>query len=88
MCSGCKELFAKSYKARHQVVCPASSVGVMLPVVSVENCKLVEKHTHTFKELLNSLLLDEVGNYRLRHTKNKDVRQLHASSRNSEAIDV
>ena len=60
----------------------------MLPVLSVEKCKLVEKHTHAFKELLNSLRLDEVGNYRLQHTKNKDVGQSHTSSRNSEAIDV
>ena len=63
MCSGCKGFFAKSYKARHQLVSPASSVGVMLPVVSVEKCKLVEKLTQAFKELLNSLRLDEVGNY-------------------------
>ena len=63
MCSGCKGFFAKSYKARHLLVCPASSVGVMLPVVSVEKCKLVEKQTHAFKELLNYLPLDEVGNY-------------------------
>ena len=32
----------------HQLVCPDSSVGVILPVVSVEKSKLVEKQTQVF----------------------------------------
>lgn len=63
ICPGSKGFFAKSFKAQHQLVCPASSVRVMLPVASVQKCKLVEKQTHAFKELLNSLRLDEVVNY-------------------------
>ena len=32
----------------HQLVCPASSVVVILPVVSVEKSKIVEKQTQAF----------------------------------------
>ena len=33
MCSGCFGFFAKSYKARHQLICTSSGTNVMLPVV-------------------------------------------------------
>ena len=63
MCSGCLGLSAKSYKAHHQLVCPASVTNIMLPIVSVESCKVVENFYDEFKELLDSLLLDVIGNY-------------------------
>lgn len=56
-------VFAKSYMAPHRLVCPASETNIMLPIVSVESCKVVENVWDEFKEFLNSLLLDVIGNY-------------------------
>ena len=63
MCSGCMGFFSESYKARQQLVCSAASVGVMLPMVSIEKTEYIEQHPPEFKELLSTLHLDEVGNY-------------------------
>ena len=63
MCSGCFVFFAKSYKARHQLICPSSGTNVMLPVVSIEKCTAIDKYCNEFKELLSKLLLDEIGDY-------------------------
>ena len=63
MCSGCFVFFAKSYKARHQLICPSSGTNVMLPVVSIEKCTAIDKYCDEFKELLSKLLLDEIGDY-------------------------
>lgn len=43
ICPDCKGFFTESFKAQHQLVCPVSSVRVMLPVPSVQKCKLAEK---------------------------------------------
>ena len=64
MCSGCKGFFAKSYKSRHQLICPAgSSLNLMMPLVPIEMCTTVEEYSDGFKALLNTLQLDEVGSY-------------------------
>ena len=43
ICPGCKGFFTESFKVQHQLVCPVSSVRVMLPVPSVQKCKPAEK---------------------------------------------
>ena len=64
MCSGCKGFFKKSYKARHQLVYAANtSASVMMPLVPIETSNIVESYSNDFKSLLNTLRLDEVGNY-------------------------
>ena len=63
MCSGCKGFFSRSYKVRHQVICPAGGTNLMLPMVSFEQNQSLENYSHDFKLLLNSLQLDEIGNY-------------------------
>ena len=63
MCSGCKGFFAKSFKARHQLNCPASGTNFMVPLVSVTSPLTFKEYTSDFKELLNTLQLDEIGNY-------------------------
>ena len=63
MCSGCKGFFARSYKARHQLICPAAGCNLMLPMVNVAPLDHLENISDGFKEVLNILLLDEVGNY-------------------------
>ena len=65
----CLGFFATSYKACNQLVCPASVTAMLLSLisryllVSVENCKTVESFCEVFNGLMNSLLLDVVGNY-------------------------
>ena len=61
MCSGCFGFFAKSYKVRHQLICPSSGTNVMLLVVSIEKCTAIDKYCDEFKELLSKLLLDEIA---------------------------
>ena len=63
MCSGCKGFYAKSFKARYQLNAPASGTNLMVPVVSVKLQFHFEICSSYFKELLNTLQLDEVGNY-------------------------
>ena len=63
MCSGCKGFFSKVFKARHQVNCPASGINVMVPVVSINSVPIIQQYPDDFKELLTTLLLDEIGNY-------------------------
>ena len=63
MCSGCKGFYAKSFKARHQLNCPASGTNLMVPVVSVKQQFHFDNCSSDFKELLNTIQLDEVGNY-------------------------
>ena len=61
MCGGCHGFFTKKYKSRHQQICLANGSNLMLPMVSVESAKHVEKFSNAFKSLLNTLRLDEVG---------------------------
>ena len=63
MCSGCKGFYAKSFKARHQLNCPASGTNLMVPVVSVKQQFHFDNCSSDFKELLNTIQLDEVENY-------------------------
>ena len=63
MCSGCKGFFAPHYKARHQLICPTGGSNLMLPLVSLEKSQTVEEFSDDFKSLLNTLQLDEIGNY-------------------------
>ena len=51
MCSGCNRFLSKSYKAGHQLVCSAASVGVMFPMVSIEKTEYIDQHTPELKEL-------------------------------------
>ena len=62
MCSGCNGFFAKSYKARHQLVCTASGSNLMMPLVDIAKTQKLDDFSDEFKELLNTLHLDKVGN--------------------------
>ena len=63
MCSGCKGFFAKGYKSRHPLICPAAGSNIMVPIVSLDETHFFETYPKEFIELLNSLQLDEVCNY-------------------------
>ena len=65
MCSGCKGFYARGYKARHQVSCPANGANLMLPVVSISNVEMgmYSAYSDDFKALLGTLKLDAVGDY-------------------------
>ena len=63
MCSGCKGFFSRSYKARHQLICPTAGSNLMVPMVSVASTQHLENFHSDFKDLLNTLILDVVGNY-------------------------
>lgn len=63
MCSECKGFYAKSFKARHQLNCPASGTHLMVPVVSVQLQFHFDYCSSDFKELLKTVQLDEVGYY-------------------------
>nr|XP_047142840.1 uncharacterized protein LOC124817088 [Hydra vulgaris] len=61
MCSECKRFFSKKFKARHQLNCPATNINVMVPIVSLTSIIKVDEYPDDFKELLSTLILDEVG---------------------------
>ena len=63
ICSGCEGFFAKKYKNRYQLVCPASGSNIMLPMVSLTSGISLENTNDDFKDLLNTLQLDTVGDY-------------------------
>ena len=63
MCSGCKGFFSRKYKARHQMICPENGSNLMLPMVSVEQCQGMEQYSVGFRNLLNTLHQDKVGDY-------------------------
>ena len=63
MCAGCKDFFAKSYKARHQLVCPSNGTNFMIPAISIDSSCILESYSDNFKALLNTLQLDDVGSY-------------------------
>ena len=63
MCSGCKGFFSKSYGLRHQKVCSAIGVKLVLPVVSILDGKYIEAFSDGFKVLLNTLRNDDIGSY-------------------------
>ena len=63
MCAGCKGFFAKSYKARHQLVCPSNGTNFMIPAISIDSSCILESYSDNFKALLNTLQLDDVGSY-------------------------
>ena len=56
-------VFYRSYKTRHQLVCPAGSSNLMLPMVPVHEAVAAENQPDQFKSLLNTLQLDEIGQY-------------------------
>lgn len=58
MCSGCKGLFAKSYKSRHQLTCSGNSLNLIMPVISIENMEqLPEECFEDFEAVLSTLHL-------------------------------
>ena len=63
MCTGCKGFFAKKYKARHQIICPSADSNLMVPMVVLTQPHDYDKYTSEFKDLLNTLYSDEIGNY-------------------------
>ena len=63
MCSGCKGFFSRKYKARHQMICPENGSNLMLPMVSVEQFQGMEQYSVGFRNLLNTLHQDKVGDY-------------------------
>ena len=62
MCSGCKGFYCKSYKSRHQLICPAAGTNLMIPVLSI-TAPVPDVLPNDLKELLNSLHIDEAGSY-------------------------
>ena len=62
MCSECKGFYCKSYKSRHQLICPAAGTNLMIPVVSIA-APLPDVLPDDFKQLLNSMHMDEAGSY-------------------------
>lgn len=63
MCSGCFGFFSKTYKARHQRLCPANGKNMMMPLVDIQNSSKVERFSDDFKELLSTIRFDDVGNF-------------------------
>ena len=63
MCSGCRGFFAKKYKARHMLICPAGGKNLVVPMVNIASCRQLDSLPGDFKDLLNTLYSDEVGNY-------------------------
>ena len=64
MCTGCKGFFSKTYKARHQLICPANEgINIMIPMISITESEVIDGYNDEFKELLNTLRLDDVGAY-------------------------
>ena len=63
MCSGCKGFFSPTYKSRHFEKCTSKKSNLMLPMVAAESIETYENFSDEFKELLNTLLLDDVANY-------------------------
>ena len=62
MCIGCMGFYSKSFKARHQLNCPGTGTNVMIPMISINSPNL-EKYPDNFKELLQTLQQDSIGNY-------------------------
>jgi len=63
MCTGCNGFFARKYKARHQVVCLSAGSNLVIPMINIANSSHYDNFSDEFKDLLNTLLLDDVGNY-------------------------
>ena len=63
MCAGCKGFYAKKYKARHPLKCSASASNLMLSMVSIPSHQQLDSFSNDYKELLNTILQDEIGNY-------------------------
>ena len=63
MCSGCKGFFANKYKTRHVLICPVAGNNFVLPMVNIASFHQIEQLPNDFKELLNSLYSDEIGEY-------------------------
>ena len=63
MCSGCKGFFSPTYKSRHFEKCTSKKSNLMLPMIASESIETCENFSDEFKELLNTLLLDDVANY-------------------------
>ena len=63
ICSGCNGFFSRTYKARHQLICSAAGSNLMMPLVSVSSSLSIDNYSDGFKSLLNTLRLDEVGDY-------------------------
>lgn len=61
MCSGCNGFFQKAYKARHQLLCPANTNSLMLPMVSLQSIDKYDSISDGFKSLLNTLRLDDIA---------------------------
>ena len=62
MCIGCMGFYSKSFKARHQLNCPGTGTNVMIPMISINSPNL-EKYPDNFKELLQTLQQDSIGDY-------------------------
>ena len=62
MCSGFKGFYCKSYKIRHQLICPAAGTNLMIAVVSIA-APMPDVLPDDFKELLNSMHVDQARSY-------------------------
>ena len=63
ICSGCGGIFAINYKKRHHLVCLASGLNIMFPLVSLTSTINIVKNNDDFKDLQNISRLHMVGNY-------------------------
>ncbi|XP_065673105.1 uncharacterized protein LOC124805852 isoform X2 [Hydra vulgaris] len=62
MCFGCKGFYSRKYKARHQLVCRGTNTNLLIPMVSIAS-EDYENYSNDFVNLLNTLQLDDIGNY-------------------------
>lgn len=60
LCSKCKGLFSKSYKARHQIQCGKTSGQVMIPLIPMKDM-VVTDLSDEFNAVLNKMIIDEVS---------------------------
>lgn len=63
LCTGCKGFFSKSYKSKHQKVCPSTmATAMMMPIINLsEETSATTDLPEGFKKLLNTLHLDIVS---------------------------
>lgn len=63
LCTGCKGFFSKSYKSKHQRVCPSTmATAMMMPIINLPEVNSATTDLpEGFKKLLNTLHLDIVS---------------------------
>ena len=62
VCTGYMGFYSKSFKTRHQMNCPGSGTSVMMLIIQINSPNL-EKYHDNFKELLQTVQQDSIGDY-------------------------